>query len=169
MTHFDPLPFCLIFALIIAIISLFLQHWAHYIMHDILSRLSGISALKTVIRNIENSLRNLWKPIEKHEFTHYIFSQYLGTYTMFLKTHAIVWYFHWKKNLIKENLCWILFFPIYLYFSVSFQYFLKQISALKLPLNATEKCAQRWKYKANEDYWSKNMTKQKKVKVCNFL
>ena len=41
-------------------------------MHNGLSRFMGISALKTVDRNIYNSLRNRRKPLEKQEFTHYV-------------------------------------------------------------------------------------------------
>ena len=49
------------------------QHWLHYYnyMHNILSRLMGVSALKTVFRNIENSLKNWQNPLEKQEFSHY--------------------------------------------------------------------------------------------------
>ena len=43
-------------------------------MHNILSRLKGISALKPVLRNIENSLRNRQKKLKKQEFTHVVFS-----------------------------------------------------------------------------------------------
>ena len=39
----------------------------------------GVSAIKPVLRNIENSLRNLRKTLEKPEFTDYVFCQYLGT------------------------------------------------------------------------------------------
>ena len=38
------------------------------------------------IRNIENSLKKLTKKLEKQEVTHYLFCQYLETYTIFSKT-----------------------------------------------------------------------------------
>ena len=56
-------------------------------MHNNLSRFMGISALKTVFKHIENSLRNWRKPLDKEEFTHYVCCQYLETYTIFSKTN----------------------------------------------------------------------------------
>ena len=52
-------------------------------MQNILSRSSGISTLKSVFRNIENSLRNRRKTPKIQEFTHSVFCQYLGTCTIF--------------------------------------------------------------------------------------
>ena len=120
-------------------------------MHNKLSRLMRISALKIVFRNIENSLRNWRKPLEKQEFTHYVICQYLDAYTIFSKTSFCDWLvfllkikFYWKKFLL--NFCFqnsflffcVIFQRFFADFSVSFQYFLKRISALKFPLNATE-------------------------------
>ena len=78
----------------------------------------GISALKTVLRNIENLHRSWRKPIEKQKFTHYVFCQYLETYTIFLKMNFWVKLvfileikFNWYKTLVK-----VFFFQINFYF-----------------------------------------------------
>ena len=54
-------------------------------MHICLPRLMGISALKTVFSNIENSLRNLQNPLEKHEVTRYVFVNISKHIQYFLK------------------------------------------------------------------------------------
>ena len=130
-------------------------------MFTIWSRLMGISALKTVSRNIENS-------IEKQEFWPFVFCHYLGTYTIFLKcTFVIGRYFKWKK--FKFTYIFCEFFTVFRRFLCEFPIFLKRGSALKFPLTATEKCAQRWQYKANDKCWSKKGTKRNKVQLRNFL
>ena len=119
-------------------------------MHNNLSRLMGISALITVFRNIENSLRNWQKPVEKQESTHYVSGQYLETYTIFSKTNfwsmlviLLKIKFNWKKLLLKcffysFLFCCVIFQRFFADFFVSFQYFLKWVSVLTFSLNATE-------------------------------
>ena len=46
-------------------LALDFQRWAHFYMHTIPSQFMEISALKPVLRNIENSLRNRRKTTEK--------------------------------------------------------------------------------------------------------
>ena len=110
----------------------------------------GISALITVFRNIENSLRNWQKAVEKQESTHYVSGQYLETYTIFSKTNfwsmlviLLKIKFNWKKLLLKcffysFLFCCVIFQRFFADFFVSFQYFLKRVSVLKFPLNATD-------------------------------
>ena len=127
-------------------------------MHNTLSRLMGISALKTVSRNMENSRINWRKTVEKQEFTPYVFSQYLETYLIFLKTHfsyrlvfalKILFKFCFSNSL---NFFWVIFMGFFVNFSFSFQYILQRFSALKFPLNATEYDAYKIVYPALKVY-----------------
>ena len=57
--------FCfVIFLLEYSSLSLYFQRWTHTYLHNILSRLMGISALKPALRNIGNSRRNRRKTVE---------------------------------------------------------------------------------------------------------
>ena len=152
-------------------------------MHNNLSRLMGISALKTVFRNFENS--NLTKPPWKTRIYALCFfsSIYRNMYNNFENDFCdrLIFLLKIKFNyIILVNVFFQIHFNFLRDFSTVFRRFLRKfpifletVSALKLPLNATEyytkkKWAQRWKYKAYDDFWSKNEAKRKKVKKRNF-
>ena len=142
------------------------------VMLNILSRLMEISSLKTVFRNIENSQRNWRKPLEKQEITHYVFCQHLGTETIFSKSHFCDRFvFNWSFNLNEKNSLLNFFFKflfifLRIHFSTVFRRFLCDFSIFLKTGFSTEihinrdrvvfihNCAQRWKYKDNDDYWS---------------
>ena len=118
----DVLPFCPIFPNIIVISFL---NYTFNTGHTILCTM-GISALTTVLRNIENSLRNWRKPIENKNSCIMFFDK-ISKHTQYFRKQifAIGWHFllKIKLNLKKKNLNFFVL-NLFLFFAWFFNVFL---------------------------------------------
>ena len=107
----------------------------------------GITALKPVLEILKTDWEIDEKPL-KNKNLHIMVFVNISEKTQYFRILIFVigWYFNWKK--IKNSLLHFFFECTYIFlrnfstifvdFSVSFQYFLKWVSALKFPLIATE-------------------------------
>ena len=122
-------------------------HTSHtnYMHNNLSPRLMGISAMKTIFRNVEISWRNWWKPLEKQELRITFLVNILEQIQLVLKTNfcdrlifSLKIEFNSRKFLLNSifkltSFFCVLFQRFFVDFSVSFQYFLKRFSALKIP------------------------------------
>ena len=131
-TFFRIVPFLLQ----IPSLALYFQRW--YYIHIILLYLAEISALHSVIRNIEDSLRNDKKPLKNYTqkpFSEFYFFQFKNQPIAKMRFQK---YSKCSKILTKKRHKFLFFSGFFVNFSASFQYFLKRVLALKFSVTTTE-------------------------------